>query len=135
MSKTTTSRKATKTVKHAATPVLTAKLRMADPNQHLRPMTARQAAAAAKADPDAQPLSRADLQRMKRTPRVKIIRQALHLSQDEFAERFLIPLGTLRDWEQGRVEPDQAARAYLRVIAREPEIVCKALLTPPARTP
>jgi len=37
------------------------------------------------------------------------------------------PLGTLRDWEQGRVEPDQAARAYLTVIAREPDTVRDAL--------
>jgi putative transcriptional regulator len=39
----------------------------------------------------------------------------------------LTELGTLRDWEQGRVEPDQAARAYLTVIARAPEVVRKAL--------
>jgi len=39
-------------------------------------------------------------------PRVKIIRRALHLTQEEFAERYHIPLGTLRDWEQGRAEPD-----------------------------
>jgi putative transcriptional regulator len=37
------------------------------------------------------------------------------------------PVGTLRDWEQGRVEPDQAARAYLTVIARNPKAVRKAL--------
>jgi putative transcriptional regulator len=42
-----------------------------------------------------------------------------------------VPLGTLRDWEQGRVQPDSAALSYLRVIAREPEITAKALL--PAR--
>jgi hypothetical protein len=43
--------------------------------------------------------------RMKRTPQVKVIRRALDLSQEEFAERFRIPLGTLRDWEQGRKDP------------------------------
>lgn len=37
-----------------------------------------------------------------------------------------IPIGTLRDWEQGRKEPDAAAKAYLRVIAREPDTVRKA---------
>ena len=63
------------------------------------------------------PLSAADLKRMKRTPQVKIIRRALGLTQEEFAERYRIPLGTLRDWEQGRSEPDQPARAYLRVTA------------------
>ena len=81
---------------------------------------------AARSDPDAQPLSDAQLQRMKR-PNPKVVRQALGLSQEEFAERFRIPVGTLRDWEQGRVEPDQAARAYLMVIARIPDAVRKAL--------
>ena len=35
--------------------------------------------------------------------------------------RIRIPLGTLRDWEQGRTEPDQPARAYLTVIAHDPD--------------
>lgn len=82
---------------------------------------------AALSDPDAQPFSPSDLQRMKRTPQAKIIRRALRLTQEEFAARYLIPLGTLRDWEQGRTEPDQPARAYLRVIARDPEGVVRAL--------
>ena len=82
---------------------------------------------AARADPDAQPLTEADLNRMKRTPRVKIIRRALDLTQEEFAERYHIPLGTLRDWEQGRAEPDQPTRAYLTVIARDPEHVNRML--------
>ena len=60
-------------------------------------------------------------------PRTITIRRALKLSQEEFAERFHIPAGTLRDWEQGRCEPDAVARAYLRVIAREPEMVRRAL--------
>ncbi len=77
-------------------------------------------------DPDAQPLSDAQLQRMKR-PNPKVVRHALGLSQEEFAQRFRIPVGTLRDWEQGRVEPDQAARAYLTVIARIPDAVLMAL--------
>jgi putative transcriptional regulator len=42
-----------------------------------------------------------------------------------------IPLGTLRDWEPGRSEPDQPARAYLTVITRDPEGVRKALHTGP----
>ena len=37
------------------------------------------------------------------------------------------PVGTLRDWEQGRSEPDQPARAYLLVIARAPEKVAELL--------
>jgi putative transcriptional regulator len=67
------------------------------------------------------------MKRMKRTPRAKIIRRALGLSQEDFATRYHIPIGTLRDWEQGRVEPDRAARAYLTVIARDREAVQRAL--------
>ena len=81
-------------------------------------------------DPDNKPLTDSDLKRMKRTPRAKIIRRALNLSQWEFATRFQIAIGTLRDWEQNRAEPDGAARAYLKVIAREPDVVRKALETP-----
>ena len=95
-------------------------------------MTDAQRHRAALSDPDAQPLTPEDFQRMKRTPQAKIIRRALGLSQEDFAARYHIPLGTLRDWEQGRVEPDQAARAYLTVIAREPETVRDALKPPPA---
>jgi putative transcriptional regulator len=64
---------------------------------------------------------------MKRTPQVKVIRRALGLSQEEFAGRFHIPVGTLRDWEQNRKEPDAAAKAYLVVIARNPKAVIDAL--------
>jgi hypothetical protein len=49
---------------------------------------------AAQNDPDAQPLTDAQLRRMKR-PNPKVVRQALGLSQEEFAERFRIPIGTL----------------------------------------
>ena len=94
-------------------------------------MTEGEKLAAAMSDPDNRPLTEADMKRMKRTPRAKIIRRALGLSQEDFAARYHIPLGTLRDWEQGRAEPDQAARAYLKVIAREPDVVRKALKSTP----
>ena len=82
---------------------------------------------AALGDPDAQPLSPESELHMRRTPQVRVIRRALKLSQEEFAVRFNIPLGTLRDWEQGRKEPDAAARAYLMVIGRNPKAVSEAL--------
>lgn len=72
---------------------------------------------------DDRPLSRDDLARMRRTPRIAIIRRAQQLTQEAFAARYGIPLGTLRDWEQGRSEPDQAAQAYLKVIASAPDLV------------
>jgi putative transcriptional regulator len=91
-------------------------------------MTANERHAAAMADPDAKPIRPEDLARMPRVPQISVIRRALKLSQEDFAARYHIPIGTLRDWEQGRKEPDAAAKAFLRVIAREPDTVRKALL-------
>ena len=83
---------------------------------------------AALKDPDAPPLSDAALARMKPVARPRTLRRALRLTQEEFAARYRIPVGTLRDWEQGRAEPDQSARAYLTVIAHDPEGVRPAQL-------
>ncbi len=51
------------------------------------------------------------------------IREGFKLTQEEFAEAFDLDLATLRGWEQGRREPDRATKAYLQVIAAEPEMV------------
>jgi putative transcriptional regulator len=93
----------------------------------IRSMTQSAIERAALADPDARPLAPADLKRMRRTPQIKVIRRALGLTQGEFAALYRIPLGTLRDWEQGRATPDQPTQAYLTVIARSPEGVQRAL--------
>jgi putative transcriptional regulator len=90
-------------------------------------MTEADILAAARSDPDAQPSSEAQLKRMRRVPFAKHVRSNLGLSQQEFARVFGIPIGTLRDWEQGRFEPDRAARSYLKVIAQDPDAVRKAL--------
>jgi putative transcriptional regulator len=88
--------------------------------------------AAAMADPDNPPLTAKSLSGMKPVARVRTLRRALSLTQEEFASRYRIPLGTLRDWEQGRSQPDQPARAYLSVIAHDPDHVRKALEREPA---
>jgi putative transcriptional regulator len=67
----------------------------------------------------------------RKVPRIKTLRQSLALKQEEFAARYHIPLVTLRDWEQGRSERDQPARAHLTVIARDPEGVRRALEAKP----
>jgi putative transcriptional regulator len=85
--------------------------------------------AAALTDPDNPPRTPEREKHLKRVPQVKVMRRALRLTQEEFAARFRIPLGTLRDWEQGKTKPDQAARAYLTVIARNPKAVTDALGT------
>jgi putative transcriptional regulator len=93
----------------------------------LRAMTDEEVTAAAMSDPDARPMTPGQLRATRRVPRTRTLRRALALTQEEFAARYHIPLGTLRDWEQGRCEPDQPARAYLTVIAHDPEGVKRAL--------
>jgi putative transcriptional regulator len=82
---------------------------------------------AAKSDPDNPPMTAGEMARMRPVSAAKRIRRKLGLSQEDFAKRFRIPLGTLRDWEQLRREPDQAAQAYLIVIEREHAAVERAL--------
>jgi putative transcriptional regulator len=96
----------------------------------LRAKANDQVLAEARADPTALPVEdrkSGSLGRAGHVSLAKRIRWALHMSQIDFAKTFRIPLGTLRDWEQHRREPDQAARAYLEVIAREPDAVRRAL--------
>ena len=58
---------------------------------------------------------------------VKAIRQQMGLTQPAFANRFGLSLYTLRNWEQGKRQPDPAARAYLKVIEKAPDVVAKVL--------
>ena len=97
------------------------------PKTAMRPMTEAEIEAAATADPDARPMTADELKKARRIPRIKTLRRALGLTQEEFAERYHVPLEMLCDWEQGRTEPDQPARAYLTVIAHDPDGVHLAL--------
>ncbi len=87
----------------------------------LRPMSEVEIVAAAKEDPDAQPLTRAELANMRRVSRVKVLRRRLGMTQEAFAQAFHLPVTTLRDWEQHRSTPDAPARALLLAIERDPE--------------
>jgi putative transcriptional regulator len=58
---------------------------------------------------------------------VAAIRKRLGLSQQKFASRFGLSPSLVRDWEQKRRNPDQAARTLLTVIARDPDAVARAL--------
>jgi putative transcriptional regulator len=58
---------------------------------------------------------------------VRKIRRALKLSQAEFAARFGLLASTIKDWEQHRRKPEGPARVLLRVIAKEPDAVSRAL--------
>ena len=91
------------------------------------PMTDAEIIAAALSDPDNPPLTGAQLERMQPVSEVKRLRWSMRLSQAEFASQFGIPLGTLRDWEQRKSEPDAAARVLLRVIRISPQTVAEAV--------
>lgn len=56
-------------------------------------------------------------------PDIPSLRNRLGLTQDGFAQRYGLPLPSLRDWEQKRSMPPQAVRSYLKVIAQDPETV------------
>jgi putative transcriptional regulator len=66
------------------------------------------------------------LDRGQRARLIRNTRTGLGLSQSEFASRFRVPVGTLRDWEQARATAPDFAIAYVRVIGQHPDIVAKA---------
>ena len=88
---------------------------------HVRKISDADVRKAALADPDAQPLTKKQLSKMRRVSRVKALRERMGLTQREFAEAFHLPLTTLRDWEQRRSTPDAPARALLLAIERDPK--------------
>jgi putative transcriptional regulator len=90
-------------------------------------LTEEEVTAAALSDPDNVVLTDEQLAEGRYLPNPKEIRQKLQMTQEQFAAQFHIPLGTLRDWEQGVSAPDTAARSYLRVIAKNPQAVLEAL--------
>ena len=97
----------------------------------LAPLSAEEIESAAACDHEIPPFTDARAGQLRPVPRVKTLRRVLALTQEEFAVRYHIPLGTLLDWEQGHSEPDQVAKAYLTVIARDAEGVARALDTMP----
>ena len=90
-------------------------------------MSEEEIEAAARSDPDAQPLTDEELAQFFRPGAVRDARERLGLTQEAFAERFRLDLGALRAWEEGRAIPEGMARAYLRVIERNPQAVLDAL--------
>jgi putative transcriptional regulator len=90
-------------------------------------MTEEEIEANALADPDSAPETEEEIAAMWGGEYLKGVRSRLNLTQEQFSSQFGIPLGTLRDWERGASVPDASARTLLRVIAREPEAVLRAL--------
>lgn len=83
--------------------------------------------AAARADPDAQPMTDEQLGRARRVGLAGSLRFKLKLGREEFARRYCVPIDTLRGWERGTVAPDAVALAYLRLIEADPDGVARLL--------
>jgi len=78
-------------------------------------------------DPEDFDVTAEAMDRAKRARLIRMTRTGLGLSQAEFAQRFRVPIGTLRDWEQARSTAPDFAIAYVRVIGRHPEMVEETL--------
>ncbi len=79
-----------------------------------------------KPDVDA-PLTDDEFERGRTAMLARKARAETGLSQTEFASQYGIPVASLRDWEQGRRMPDNAAQSYLQVITAMPDDVAQAL--------
>ena len=79
------------------------------------------------ADPEDFDVTAEAMDRGQRARLIRKTRTALGLSQTEFADRFRVPVGTLRDWEQARATAPDFAIAYVRVIGQHPDLVAKAV--------
>ena len=78
-------------------------------------------------DPEDRDVSVAGLERGLMGRRIRQLRNTLGLSQDAFARAYGIPLANIRQYEIGRHMPPPAVRAYLAVIAAEPDRAAKAV--------
>lgn len=102
-------------------------------NDDLLPvMSDPEIAAAVADDPDAAPIrTEAELAMLRDredardTFGVARLRRRLGLAQVQFANRYRIPLSTLREWERGVREPDAASKLLLAVIAEDPDLVAR----------
>ena len=62
-------------------------------------------------------------------PEIKMVRENLNVSQNEFALMIGVSVRTLQNWEQGRRQPEGPAKALLRIAAKNPSAVLEALHT------
>lgn len=93
----------------------------------LRRKTDKEVVAAARADPDAKPLTPAQIGRLLPVVDVKALRKRLGMTQVAFCDTFKLSLGTVRDWEQRNSIPEGPGRVLLVVIERDPQAVIRAL--------
>ena len=99
---------------------------------HLESLSDTTVGILAESDSDNPPLTDARLRRMQVAREVRRVREATGLSQPQFAARYRIGLGRLRDFEQARSEPDLLVRVIYRLIQNDPH-AAEALIDQVAR--
>ena len=90
---------------------------------YLDAMTPKEIERNALEDPDNPPLTDEELELGRVSRNIRLVREGLDLSQEEFAARYGFDINQLLDWENGRLLPDHAMRAYFRLIQRDPAAV------------
>jgi putative transcriptional regulator len=60
-------------------------------------------------------------------PDIRMVRERLDVSQDQFAVMIGVSTRTLQNWEQGRRQPEGPAKALLTIASRNPTAVLDAL--------
>lgn len=58
---------------------------------------------------------------------IATMRLDMGLTREQFAARYHVPIETLEGWERGTVEPDAVARAFLALIAADPDGAARSL--------
>lgn len=96
--------------------------------ERLAAVTDEEIMANAETDPDCRPFTKEELTGFRRAPSARRAREACGMTQEGFAEKFGLSIGTVRDWEQDRHVPDRAARALLRIIEKYPVEAQAAML-------
>lgn len=99
----------------------------ADQRARLDAMSDEEITGAAEDDPDNPPLTDEEIGRALFARDVRSAREALRLTQDGFAAVLGIPVGTLRNWEQGRISPDPALLALFKLVRDDPERAVRVL--------
>jgi putative transcriptional regulator len=59
---------------------------------------------------------------------LRAMRKKLGLSQSNFAQLICTPIGTLRDWEQGRYNPPGSVMCLVKIAEKRPEVIKEILM-------
>lgn len=91
----------------------------------LETMTDEEIRANVAGDPDAIELTDEQIERGLLGREIRLLRQEICLTQEQFADRFGVAIETVRGWERGRRWSDTTSRTLLRVIVSDPDLVAR----------